>query len=58
MTVWQKYRSNHNLPHLLYCDRRIEVAGKLESLEGLGYSFSQGFAPLVEQRYRVAALQS
>ena len=44
-----------HLPHLLYCDRKIEVAGTLEVLEALGYSFSQGFPPLIEQRYRVAA---
>ncbi|MEH1909338.1 hypothetical protein [Nostoc sp.] len=47
-----------HFPHLLYCDRRIEIAGTLESLEAEGYSFSQGFAPLVEQGYRVAALKS
>lgn len=44
-----------HLPHLLYCDRRIELAGKLEDLEAQGYSFGTGFAPLIEQRYRVVA---
>ncbi len=44
-----------HLPHLLYCDRKIEIAGTLEDLEALGYSFASGFAPLIEQRYRVAA---
>jgi hypothetical protein len=44
-----------HFPHLLYCDRKIEVAGTLEVLESLGYSFAPGFAPLIEQRYRVVA---
>lgn len=42
-----------HLPHLLYCDRRIELAGKLEDLEANGYSFGTEFPPLIEQRYRV-----
>lgn len=40
-----------HFPHLLYCDRRIQLAGKLEDLEANGYSFGTGFAPLVQQRY-------
>lgn len=51
-----------HLPHLLYCDafggrshRRIEISGTLEVLEAQGYLFASGFAPLTEQRYRVAA---
>ncbi len=42
-----------HFPHLLYSDRRIEISGTLEDLEAEGYSFSQGFAPLVEQRFRL-----
>lgn len=44
-----------HFPHLLYSDRKIEVAGTLENLEAEGYSFAPGFAPLIEQRYRVTA---
>ena len=44
-----------HFPHLVYCDRRIEIAGTLEFLSALGYSFTLGFAPLIEQRYRVVA---
>ncbi|MHC5732179.1 MAG: hypothetical protein ACYTXY_50590, partial [Nostoc sp.] len=43
-----------HFPHLLYSDRKIEVVGTLENLESLGYSFAPGFAPLVEQRHRLA----
>ncbi|MHC5724034.1 MAG: hypothetical protein ACYT04_37035 [Nostoc sp.] len=43
-----------HFPHLLYCDRKIEVVGTLENLEGLGYSFAPGFAPLTEQGHRLA----
>jgi len=39
-----------HLPYLLYCDRRIEIAGTLECLEAKGYSFNRGFAPLIEQK--------
>ena len=43
-----------HFPHLLYCDRKIEVVGTLEDLESLGYSFAPGFAPLTEQCHRLA----
>ncbi|WP_392476316.1 hypothetical protein [Nostoc sp. C110] len=47
--------TTYNKTLLLHCDRRIELAGKLEDLEAQGYSFGTGFAPLIEQRYRVVA---
>ncbi|MDZ8104698.1 MAG: hypothetical protein RM338_03620 [Nostoc sp. DedQUE12a] len=44
-----------HLRHLLYCDRRIVIAGTVEYLQGSGYSFDLGFTPLMQQRYRVNA---
>ncbi|WP_375471077.1 hypothetical protein [uncultured Nostoc sp.] len=32
-----------HFPHLLYCDRRIIIAGRLEDLEAEGYLFTPGF---------------